>query len=212
MSQDAPCMWAASARNNSHILGLSLSQVDSAWEWTSQTFDLGVFTFYVCVESLFDRLVVRGQIESFRIKSNPKVFGYRWNFSSLGKAPSHLDPKLLRQSNGSSYFDLFSLFCGISADPVGGQTALSCHSLLESLEFACPAPPLPARTGGGWLNQSFNSPCVCLVSRRVHLCLPFSQESTLLWQWLFLPFLNPGGGHRVSPVCIAVIFSCAPFI
>lgn len=74
--------------------------LSSLWPWS--------FTFYVCVESLFDRLVVRGQIESFRIKSNPQVFGYRSNFpvwnQCLGKAQFHLDPKLLRQSSGSSCF------------------------------------------------------------------------------------------------------------
>lgn len=159
---------------------LSYSRSQSSSSWFCMRMDLSnlwpwSFTFYVCVESLFDRLIVRGQIESFRIKSSPKVFGYRCNFPVWEKPNSTLIQSCSGRAVGTGASYLFPLFCGISADPVGvvqGQAALSWHSLLESLGFACPAPLLPGRTGGGWLNPSAH-----LVSRRVHLCLPFSQES-----------------------------------
>lgn len=60
---------------------LSYSRSQSFSSWFCMRMDLSnlwPWSFYVCVESLFDRLDVRGQIESFTTKSTPKVFGYNF--------------------------------------------------------------------------------------------------------------------------------------
>lgn len=170
--------------------------LSNLWPWS--------FTFYVCVESLFDRLVVGGQIESFRIKSTPKMFGCRCNCLiwtwCLGKEQFHLDPKLLRQSSGNRCFLTIPFILWDFSWPCGGCAGTDSSVLPFPLGISgvhSSSSP-PSWQNRRMLAQSLSSPRVWLVSSRVLLCLPFSQESIFIVAVTVPAISQYVRGHRVS--------------
>lgn len=110
--------------------------LSSLWPWS--------FTFYVCVESLFDRLVVRGQIETLRSKSNPKVFGHRGNFPVFGKSPIPPWSKAAQAEQWEQLLLNNSLYSVGFQLTLGGCAGTGSSGIPPWNLFACPAPPFLA--------------------------------------------------------------------
>lgn len=179
--------------------------LSNLWPWS--------FTFYICVESLFDRLVERGQIESFRIKSNPKVFGYRCNFP-VWKSPIPPWSKAAQAEQWEQELPNYSLYS------VGFQLTLWVCAGTDSSVLAFPL---------GILGLLVQLPLFLAEQEEVGSipqltpCLAAEQEGTFVPSFLSgvnfycgsdcsCHFLTLEGSQGQCPVCTAVIFSCSLFI